>query len=103
MSFSLISLPPAEPTFPEVQNISISRAVSGSLGVLPFPWAAVTPSAHTLQARASGAFWLISSIFSLLGSAEQQRQLHQCSHTTVFTAAWLCEAGDRSNCSGTFI
>lgn len=102
LSFSFIYLPPVGPTFPEMRNISCSLAASGSPAVLPFPWAALTPSAHTLKAQATRAFWLVPSVFWLSGNADQQCQLGQCSHSTAFTAPWVCGAGAGSTSNGNF-
>lgn len=70
LSFSFIYLPPVGPTFSEMQNIFYSLAASGSPAVLPFPWAALTPSAHTLKARvgstSNGNFRMTVSIEDVL-------------------------------------
>lgn len=58
MSFSFVSLSPSNPTFSLNAKIkmTLSVAVLGTLEMKPFPWTAVTPSAHILKARTPCGF-----------------------------------------------
>lgn len=106
LSFPFISLRPVESTFLEMQKISFSLSISGSLAMLPFPWAAVTSSAHALKAREARAFWLAGFEYFLI--------LRQCratvsassmqSHHGIYSGLGLSGGrGQRESLQGEFV
>ena len=46
--------------------MTLSPAIAGALEMPPFPWAAVTPRAHTIKARAASALDLSDSEYFLI-------------------------------------